>query len=84
MLKKIKAYWEKYPDRTAAVVIFSIFAVLVFATMIIMHKGIVWGSNTDWKSQHFPIPEYFRMRFYETHDIFSRFCITARQRTEYL
>lgn len=75
MLKKIKAYWEKYPDRTAAVVIFSIFAVLVFATMIIMHKGIVWGSNTDWKSQHFPIPEYFRMRFYETHDIFPDFAL---------
>lgn len=75
MLKKIKAYWEKYPDRTAVAVIFSIFAVLVFATMIIMHKGIVWGSNTDWKSQHFPIPEYFRMRFYETHDIFPDFAL---------
>lgn len=75
MLKKFKAYWEKYPDRTAAAVIFSIFAVLVSATMIIMHKGIVWGSNTDWKSQHFPIPEYFRMRFYETHDIFPDFAL---------
>lgn len=75
MLKKIKAYWGKYPDRTAVAVIFSIFAVLVFATMIIMHKGIVWGSNTDWKSQHFPIPEYFRMRFYETHDIFPDFAL---------
>lgn len=40
-----------------------------------MHKGIVWGSNTDWKSQHFPIPEYFRMRFYETHDIFPDFAL---------
>lgn len=75
MLKKIKAYWDKYPDRTAVAVIFSIFAVLVFVTIIIMHKGIVWGSNTDWKSQHFPIPEYFRMRFYETHDIFPDFAL---------
>ncbi len=75
MLKKIKAYWNKYPDRTAAAIICTVFAVLVGITMVIMHKGIVWGSNTDWKSQHFPIPEYFRMRFYETHDIFPDFAM---------
>lgn len=75
MLKKFKACWNKYPDRTAVAVIISIFVVLVSVTMIIMHKGIVWGSNTDWKSQHFPIPEYFRMRFYETHDIFPDFAL---------
>ena len=33
-------------------------------------RGVVYGSTMDWVSQHYPIPEYFRTLFYETHDIF--------------
>lgn len=33
-------------------------------------KGTVYGSTEDWASQHYAIPEYFRMRFYDTHQLF--------------
>lgn len=37
--------------------------------------GLTWGSDRDWKNQHFAIPEYFRMRFYETRDLFPDFAL---------
>ncbi len=43
--------------------------------MILRTDGLIWGSDTDWKSQHFAIPEYFRLRFYETHDLFPDFAL---------
>ena len=35
-----------------------------------MFRGNVYGSEEDWGSQHYAIPEYFRMLFYNTHTLF--------------
>lgn len=43
-------------------------AVIMIACVII--RGSIYGSNMDWISQHYPIPEYFRMLFYDTHELF--------------
>lgn len=37
---------------------------------IIIPKGSMFGSMTDWLAQHISFPEYFRNLFYETHEIF--------------
>ncbi len=36
-------------------------------------KGYLFGSDTDWISQHVTIPEYFRMLFYETGNLIPTF-----------
>lgn len=49
---------------------------MLFAVdMLILNQGTVWGSVTDWSCQHFAIPEYLRMRFYETRDFFPDFAM---------
>lgn len=75
MYQKIRAFYRKHPDRSAVLLIILTFLLLVGIIMFIMNNGIVWGSNTDWKSQHFAIPEYFRTRFYETGDPFPDFAM---------
>ncbi|MBR1751790.1 MAG: YfhO family protein [Ruminococcus sp.] len=40
------------------------------AIICVIRWGSVYGSNTDWVSQHYPIPEYFRSLFYQTHELF--------------
>lgn len=46
------------------------FLVLIF---IIAEKGKLYGSTTDWSSQHIFFPEYFRSLFNETKDLFPDF-----------
>ncbi len=75
MLAKIRLFLKKYPDTSAVIVISLLFVILTAVIMIINGSGIIWGADTDWKNQHFAIPEYFRMRFYETHDPFPDFAI---------
>lgn len=36
----------------------------------IIYRGSVYGSAMDWVSQHYPMPEYFRTLFYDTHKLF--------------
>lgn len=36
-------------------------------------QGTIAGSKIDWISQHTAIAEYFRSRFYETHNLFPQF-----------
>ncbi len=40
------------------------------AMIILILPGKVYGSATDWVSQHTAIPDYFRQRFYQTHQLF--------------
>lgn len=40
------------------------------ALMLLLHPGSIYGAQTDWSNQHFVIPEYFRTRFYATHNFF--------------
>lgn len=45
---------------------------LVFCAFFVLRFG-VFGSRVDWVNQHSVFPEYFRQRFYETHDLLPDF-----------
>ena len=70
-----KSFRKKHPDAVSVIIISATFLFIIIITMILRGNGFVWGSDTDWKSQHFAIPEYFRMRFYKTHDPFPDFAL---------
>ena len=70
MKNKIRSYYKKHPDRSAIIVLVLTFITIVSIIILFAGQGGIWGSEKDWKSQHFAIPEYFRMRFHETHDPF--------------
>ena len=53
--------------------IFWICLIYLGIAFIITHGEYVFGSKTDWGFQHFVFPEYFRMLFYDTHDLFPDF-----------
>lgn len=48
---------------------------IAFFTFVIVLTRFkyAYGSSTDWKSQHWVIPEYFRNLFYETNVLFPEF-----------
>lgn len=75
MLKKIRAIYGRNPDFCAISSIIGAFLILFAVDMMFLNHGTVWGSVTDWSCQHFAIPEYLRMRFYETHDFFPDFAM---------
>lgn len=41
--------------------------------LLIIKHGALGGSKIDWISQHTAFAEYFRNRFYQTHDFFPQF-----------
>ena len=43
--------------------------------LFITHGEFVFGSETDWGFQHIAFPEYFRMLFYKTFDLFPDFAL---------
>ncbi len=45
---------------------------LTFCILFVLRLG-VFGSRIDWVNQHSVFPEYFRQRFYETHDLLPDF-----------
>ena len=53
----------------------SIILILLFVLLILLmvDKGYLFGSTTDWDKQHTVFPEYFRSLFLETHDFFPDF-----------
>ena len=53
--------------------IFGICMVYLLIAFIITGGKYVFGSQTDWIFQHFTFPEYFRMLFYNTGDLFPDF-----------
>lgn len=75
MMRKLYPFLKKHPDTAAITAISLIFLFITAVTIIINSNGIIWGSDTDWKNQHFAIPEYFRLRFYETRNIFPDFAL---------
>ena len=52
-----------------------IIVIYLLIALIITHGEYVFGSVTDWGFQHITFPEYFRMLFYETGDIFPGFAL---------
>lgn len=75
MKSKISDFLKKHPDKSAIIIISLIFLFITSVIIILNCQGFMWGSDTDWKNQHFAIPEYFRLRFYETRDIFPDFAL---------
>lgn len=51
--------------------------IIIISILLVMFitKGInnIYGSKTDWLSQHWALPEYFRNLFYETGKLFPNF-----------
>lgn len=41
--------------------------------LVVTHFKYYYGSTLDWESQHSTIPEYFRLLFYKTKDLFPDF-----------
>lgn len=48
-------------------------ALSLFFCWVFIGRFGIFGSKTDWISQHSVIPEYFRQQFYETGDFFPEF-----------
>ena len=66
-MKKIKL------DKKAALSIAIFIAVFVAYVLVVVRFQFYYGSTLDWESQHSVIPDYFRMLFYKTHDLFPDF-----------
>ena len=53
--------------------IFWIGIIYLTIAFIITHGEFIFGSSMDWGFQHITFPEYFRMLFYNTGDLFPDF-----------
>ncbi|MFA5603982.1 MAG: YfhO family protein [Bacilli bacterium] len=53
--------------------ILIIFIVGLIVALISKGSNTLYGSQTDWLSQHWALPEYFRTLFYETGELFPNF-----------
>ena len=73
MIKKIREAYSRHPDLVAAGVLLIAFLIIFLFDMFVLNRGGVWGSSMDWSDQHFAIPEYLRMRLYETGDWYPDF-----------
>ena len=60
-------------DKKDKINLFWIIAIYLGIALIITHGEFVFGSKIDWGFQHFAFPEYFRMLFYNTGDLFPDF-----------
>ncbi len=68
-----KSFFRRHKSDILNILYISVaFWLLILIIMAIGTDGI-WGSKTDWQSQHFAIPEYIRSRFYKTGDLFPDF-----------
>ncbi len=61
----------KLKSRLQDTAVIGIIFLLTAAVMVsCLKKGVIYGSQDDWASQHYAIPEYFRTLFYRTHQLF--------------
>lgn len=47
--------------------------IIILIVLVLTHGKYLYGSVTDWVTQHYRIPEYFRDLFYDTHNLFPNF-----------
>lgn len=62
-------------SKKAKLNLFIICLIYLGIALIITHGEYVFGSKIDWGFQHIAFPEYFRMLFYKTGDIFPDFAL---------
>ena len=75
MIKRLRNAYSRRPDLFSVSVITGAFLFVVVLNLFVLRHGVVWGSDMDWSSQHFMIPEYLRMRFFGTGDHHPDFAI---------
>lgn len=73
MIRKIREAYGRRPGLTAILLLTGAFVFIIAFDLLIVNRGGVWGSTLDWDCQHFAIPEYLRMRFFETKDKYPDF-----------
>lgn len=61
---------DKMTLRRDITAIGSIIIITLLIILSCISADTVYGSKTDWGSQHYAIPEYFRTLFYSTHSFF--------------
>jgi len=70
-------FWEGEimdKQKIKEMVLYATLAVLtIFLCRMVCGRERVFGSNTDWISQHSVFLDYFRQQFYETGEIFPQF-----------
>lgn len=54
-------------------IIILLMAMITILLIFTKNGSIVYGSQVDWISQHFSLPDYFRKLFYDTGDLFPSF-----------
>lgn len=76
MLKK-RIHNNKKNIITKKDILFNLILILTFLTiyLILTRNNHLFASVTDFKYQHYLIPEYFRTLFYDTHDLFPDFAL---------
>lgn len=53
--------------------LFILFCLPIIFIIFLKLKGLVFGSNVDWISQHIVFPDFFRNYFYETGNLIPKF-----------
>lgn len=71
--KKIKKWVSGHKGDILAVGILA--AYVVAFVLFYCHGERLYGSTTDWRTQHVVFPDYFRNMFYENHDLFPEFSL---------
>jgi len=66
-MNKLKLSKKDYRNITILSILY------LFVALIITHGEYMYGSTTDWTTQHYAIPEYFRTLFYDTGNLFPQF-----------
>ena len=48
----------------------------LLALYLVVPENYIFGSNTDWVSQHIVFPDYFRKLFYSTKNLFPNLALS--------
>lgn len=70
-MTKIKKFLKKYKLDIINNLIFI--GTFIFIYLFLTKNTYIFGSNIDFRYQHYLIPEYFRELFYDTHNLFPDF-----------
>ena len=72
-LIKTKPFLSQYKKDILSLLIFTITFLTIY--LLITQNKYLFASTTDFKYQHYLIPEYFRTLFYSTHELFPDFAL---------
>ena len=67
-MKKINTFWNNHKKELLALAVITVLYIIIFCC--ITKNKYLFISTTDYETQHYLLPEYFRNLFYETKNIF--------------